>query len=432
MRQAAKDASDQARELAQTSLVFDLSLDQLPQANVAFDVRLPQHNACPDPARAIRRAVEELLAYLEGQLTSDKSVAILVDDYTRLTPTPNILNVLLPALDEQGVPRDNLFFVFASGSHRVMTPREKTERLGAKVYATYRSLDHCHLDKAELVQHGKLPDGAPIWINKRVLKADVKIAVGTILPHVPAGFSGGAKMVLPGVAGEETVSHMHLVGARDQTCRLGEVNTRVRHIMERFAAEIGLSGIINTILDGAGQIVDVVGGDFVAAHRRGARAARRAYGVTLPRLADIVVADAQPIDQDLTQAHKALFSAERAVKQGGEILLIARCPEGPSPAHGEMIKIGRLTNGRLEQGMAEGSIRDALAVIEVMHVNHVKQRALISVYSPGLCAEHAEALGYQWVEDVQEYLQKRLADNPSLAIGLLHDACEILPLGMSE
>ena len=428
MRQADRDCRGQAKVLAQTNLMSDFSLGQLPQANVAFDVRLPQHNACPDPVKAIRRAVDELLVHLEGRLTPGQSVAILVDDYTRLTPTMTILSVLLPALHELGVTKDDLFFVFASGSHRAMTPREKAERLGAEVYATYRSLDHRYLDKTELVQHGVLPDGTPIWINKHVLEADAKIAVGTILPHVPAGFSGGAKMVLPGVAGEETASHMHLVGARDRTCRLGETGTQARRIMERFAAEIELSGIVNAVLNGAGQIVDVVGGDFIAAHRCGVRAAQRAYGVALPQLADIVVANAYPIDQDFPQAHKALFSAERAVKQEGEILVVARCSEGPSPTHGEMLKIGRMTNGQLERGLAEGSIKDALAVIEVMHANHVERRAQISICSPGLRPEHAKAMGYHWVEDVQEYLQARLAHDPALTIGLLHDASEILPL----
>jgi nickel-dependent lactate racemase len=170
---------------------------------------------------------------------------------------------------------------------------------------------------------------------------------------MPAGFSGGAKMLLPGIAGEDTVHHMHVLGALDPKQAIGQIDTLPRKLMETFAAQTAEPfAIINVILNADDIPVGIVGGHYIEAHRRGVEIAKKVYFVEVTELVDLIVSDTRNHDTDMTQANKGPFSANLAVKDGGEILLVSDCHDGVSPVHGkEMLEFGLLTNEDVEKAL---------------------------------------------------------------------------------
>jgi nickel-dependent lactate racemase len=211
---------------------------------------LPDKSAPEYSGSDFNLAVSDTINALEQFVNDNATVCIIVDDYTRSTPTSEILSFLLPALEAKGIKKKNVFFLFASGSHLLMNEKEKRARLSDDIFENYCSMDHLFFDKSNLVKKGNFDDGAPIYINKYALEADIRIAVGTLVPHMPAGFSGGAKMLLPGIAGEDTVHHMHVVGALYPKQAIGITDTLPRKLMEVLAQTAEPFAILNVILIG--------------------------------------------------------------------------------------------------------------------------------------------------------------------------------------
>lgn len=373
-----------------------------------FDVGLPANSDQVCTEIDFKNVVADVLLTLETHLKNEATVCIIVDDYTRSTPTAEILSYLMPALENENIKNENIFFMFASGSHRLMTDNEKRARLSNEYFENYRSMDHRFFDNDHLKQMGNFEDGAPILINKYVLEADIRIAIGTLVPHMPAGYSGGAKMLLPGVAGEDTVHHMHVVGALDPKQAIGVTDTLPRKLMEELAKTAEPFAIINVILNANDNPVGIVGGHFIEAHRRGVEIAKEIYFVEVPELVDLIISDTRDHDADMTQANKGLFSASHAVKNGGEILLVTNCPDGVSPVHGkEMLEFGMFTNAEMETALETGAIKDPMSAIEVLHNNVVREKAKLFLHSPNITKEEAEKMNFEYVEDLQKFIENR-------------------------
>ena len=215
--------------------------------------------------------------------------------------------LLLDEINAARVPDDDVTLVIATGTHRPLTAAELDRKYGSRVIDRIRVRTHDCLDGDSLAHFGVTRRGTDIWVSRAVVEADVRIGVGNIVPHHPTGWSGGAKILLPGVAGRHTTGQLHLLGATEQ--QLGKVDTPCREEMEDFARQVGLGCIVNTVLDRRGRMCGVVAGHYVAAHRRGVDMARQVMGVPFDRQADIVLASTYPIDFDLFQADKGLFSA---------------------------------------------------------------------------------------------------------------------------
>jgi nickel-dependent lactate racemase len=411
--------------------VYSNKSKQIPDLNselFLFDVGLSNETdqKCVDSdfITAVNDAIGVLDPFIKENL--ETTVCIIVDDYTRATPTAEILSYLMPELEKEGIKKENIFFMFASGSHRLMTEKEKRARLSDDYFENYPSMDHRFFDKNDLKQMGNFDDGAPILINKYVLEADVRIAIGTLVPHMPAGFSGGAKMLLPGVAGEDTVHHMHVVGALDPKQAIGVTDTLPRQLMEALAKTAEPFVILNVILNAKDAPVGIVGGHYIEAHRRGVEIAKNAYFVEVPELVDLVVSDTRDHDADMTQANKGLFSAALAVKNGGEILLVTNCPDGVSPVHGkEMLEFGTMTNPEMEKALENEEIKDPMSAIEVLHNNVVRERAKLYLCSPNITKEEAEKMNFEYVEDLTGFVESR--KNSGKTIGRLRASSFVVP-----
>jgi hypothetical protein len=213
-----------------------------------------------------------------------------------------------------------------------MSAQQMEARAGSYVYSCIecRCFD-CH-DKGALVFLGKTRRGTPVWLNQIAAEADLRILIGTIEPHPQAGFGGGFKNLMPGLAGAETIGHNHLLMPSPERYNmmgtLPEENPMRQDLEEAGRMVGGLTFIVNVVLDPGLEPVAVVCGDAVEAHRAGVDICRSVYGVRLPHHVDVVLSNAYPMDQDLRQAGKAILSAAGACKPGGLIIGFIRCEEG--------------------------------------------------------------------------------------------------------
>ncbi|MDQ1281081.1 MAG: Lar protein [Thermoproteota archaeon] len=347
---------------------------------------------------------------IEGRSLSNfvfqgKKVAVAVDDITRVTPLRMILPILLEKIEAAGVRKSSIKIVIALGTHRSMTDREIRDRYGAEIVEEYSIINHeCH-DSKELLSMGKLPGDVPILINKHFMKADVRIGVGNIIPHFTAGWSGGSKILLPGLAGEETVAGMHYYGAKTIPNALGEYENKPRAVMDTFAETVGLHMIVNTVLTRGGKIAGVYSGDFVKAHRRGVQHSRRLYGIAIPSLADITVSGSYPADIDFWQAEKALYSASLSTRRGGGILLITPCPEGISSTHKEWADLLAYNSEELEETIESKKVDDLTAASLALCVAKTREPFTVCICSDGISDKEADKLHFKKFDNPKEALK---------------------------
>ena len=269
--------------------------------------------------------MERSMDHAAGRCLDDyagcKSASILASDITRPTPSHLMLPPLIQRLRDLGIA--DLKIVFALGTHRRMTAEE--ERL---LLQGCTSLPYMQHDPANCVYLGETERGTPVEILESVASSDLIVATGNIEYHYYAGYSGGAKAVLPGVSSERSVIKNHEL-MRDPRSTTGRLDSPVRQDMEDAANIVGLDYILNVVLNGKKEIVQSVAGDFISAHRQGAASVDRMYRRPVEP-AEIVVtcAGGRPKDLNLFQAQKALDNAKNAALPGGSIILVAECCEG--------------------------------------------------------------------------------------------------------
>jgi lactate racemase len=268
-------------------------------------------------ARALDSPYERRLEDYEGC----RSAAILASDITRPAPSHLLLPPLIRRLKALGI--SDIKIVFALGTHRRMTPAE--ERVLLKECIKLPRLQH---DPKNCVSLGETRRGTPVEINEAVASSDLIVATGNIEYHYYAGYSGGAKALLPGVSSERSVIKNHEL-MRDPRSATGRLDSPVRLDMEDAANVAGLDFILNAVLNGRNKVVQAVAGDYISAHRQGAATVDRMYRRPV-KPAEIVVtcAGGRPKDLNLFQAQKALDNAKNAAIPGGSIILVAECSEG--------------------------------------------------------------------------------------------------------
>jgi nickel-dependent lactate racemase len=261
-----------------------------------------------------------------------ESVAIVVDDGSRPTPVASILPAVLAELQRAGVDRERITLVTALGLHRPVTAAELADRVGQDVLEGLRWENHDCDDRARLVELGRTFRGTPVLINRTVAESDLVVCVGCIEPHLIAGFGGGAKMLVPGVAGRETIGRNHALHCTPQTFdgvgRPREASPMRLDLEEAAALLRPPVFIVNAVLNGRLQVTRVVCGDPVEAHREGAAVSGKVFAVPMAGTVDVVVTDSHPMDQDLRQGMKAVGNTIRAVRHGGVLIALLRAEEG--------------------------------------------------------------------------------------------------------
>ena len=256
-----------------------------------------------------------------------ETVCIITSDITRPCPSAIILPPLIDELEAAGIHAEDITVVFALGSHRRHTEEEKQRLVGPDVYSRVHTVDS---DPEDTVYLGITKLGTPVNITSVVAQADHRICVGNIEYHYFAGYSGGAKALMPGVSNREAIqaNHSRMI---EPSSRAGAIEgNRLRLDLEEAVDICGCDFILNVVLDEEKRIVKAVAGDHRLAHRVGCVFLDSLYKIPITRQADLVIATpgGLPKDINLYQAQKALDNAQHAVRPGGIIILAAACAEG--------------------------------------------------------------------------------------------------------
>jgi nickel-dependent lactate racemase len=300
---------------------------EIPDRNLIGVVRPPESSAPVDEAATIFAALTAPIGTptLSELAREAQSVAILVSDITRPCPSFKFLPALLDQLS--GIPPARIRVIFGLGTHRPHCREEQAGLIGEETFQRAQVLD---FDPDDVRLLGTTRQGTLIELFRPFLEADLKIATGNIEYHYFAGFSGGAKAVMPGIASRRAIEHNHsllvLPGAQ-----AGELEGNpLRRDIEEVGERTGIDFIVNVVLNERKEIVEAVAGHPQAAFHQGVRRYEALYRSNMPEKADIVVVSPGGFPKDLNfyQAHKALENVKRVVRPGGTILLAASCPEG--------------------------------------------------------------------------------------------------------
>jgi nickel-dependent lactate racemase len=302
---------------------------QVPADNL-LGVLLPrQSEEVAAEATLLREALARPIgtARLRDMVRPGQEVAIVTSDMTRPCPSERLLPLVLDELVAGGVSTGAMRVVMALGLHRPMTEAEIETSVGTEVYHRVQVINH---DPADTVRLGTTSAGTPVEIFRPLVEADVRICLGNLELHYFAGYSGGAKAILPGCASRATLNANHAMMVRPEAAAGRLAGNPVRTDIEEGTAMLGVNFILNVLVDGRHRIVGAVAGDVTGAHRRGCEMVAQRGIVEIQQRADIVLVSAggYPKDVNLYQAQKALDNAAYAVRDGGIVILVAECPEG--------------------------------------------------------------------------------------------------------
>ena len=272
---------------------------------------------------------------LETLAVGKTTATVITSDHTRPVPSRITLPLLLERLRRSN-PAVDIRILVATGCHRAMTPDEMRDKFGAEVVQRETFLMHDCTDTASLRQLAPLPSGGELWLNRAALDTDLLVSEGFIEPHFFAGFSGGRKSILPGIAGRATVLANHCSAfIADPYARAGSLEDNPIHRDMLFAAQQArLAFILNVTINADKSVRAAFAGHPEEAHAAGCN--HLAREVTVPRvLADIVITGngGYPLDQNVYQAVKGMTAAEACCRPGGTVIMVAGCSDGAGGEH---------------------------------------------------------------------------------------------------
>lgn len=404
---------------------------EIPNANLLGVFEPKRLEPVADVHACIRYAIENPIASpaIEELAKGKCSALILADDYTRQTPVDVIIPILEEKLRSAGV--EEIRMLVALGTHRPMTEEEKLSRFGQDICRRFEIIDHDYRNPKMLADVGSGGLGMRFLVNKGVLEHDLIIGLGQIAPHRIAGFSGGSKIVLPGIAGADAIAQTHWTGGRqDGEKMLGFARNPVRDEMNACAAAVGLAFIVNVVCDPEGDLIGAVAGNFIEAHLRGCEHAREVFGVRVPEQADIVIADSFPKDIELWQAAKALYAADLMVKPGGVVVLVSPCVEGISRAHPLILERGYTTERETICEVESGQLTNLSVASHCLRVGRlIKDKATGIMVRNGIPRKDQERLGFIPADTPQDALEKAFAlVGANATVAVLRHGGEALPV----
>jgi nickel-dependent lactate racemase len=330
-----------------------LDLD-LPESTLVIEPT--EAPALVDEAAAFRSAVRSPIGApaLRELIGSHDRVVIVTSDITRATPNERLIPWILDELPH--VPAAQITILIGTGSHRATTPAEMERMFGKATLERVRIIDHDAHDASQVSHLGATSRGADVYLNSEYLQADKRICVGFIEPHLYAGFSGGPKGIMPGIAGIETVKFFHnaqMVG--DPRSTWLNLDSPIQAMSREVVAMAPPHFLVNVTLNNSKAITGFFCGDYLQAHLIGAAACKRQSAQPVPHQFDVVVTTngGYPLDQNLYQCIKGLSAAAQIVKPGGTIVMCAELSDG-LPDHGNFKDIVR----------ARSTPQELLAMIE--------------------------------------------------------------------
>lgn len=338
------------------------------------------------------------------------SVTIIVDDHTRPTPTARILPEVLAELFRARVPESAITILVATGMHRPPTADELARIVPPEIAAHIRVIIHDCKDENALVEVGRARSGVPLKINRAVAEAELVVAIGMIAPHPYAGFTGGAKSVSPGVAGLETIVANHILNVFPSAGPGQVAGNPVQEDIAHAGRAGKLAFVVNTVMNGANQVVDVLAGDPFKVTEVGFERAREIYRAAYPAKSDVAIVSCggHPRDANLYLAVRAVKTANLVIRRGGYIVLVAGCAEETGPARFAQV----MRNMPL---MFEETLREEPEHVIAAHVLKTTKTIVVSCVRPGVFEElglrHATT-----VEDALHQITNELGREPTVLV----------------
>jgi nickel-dependent lactate racemase len=339
---------------------------------------------------------------------SSRRIAVVIDDFSRPTPVPEIFPAVLAELEKAGAQTSQITLIISLGTHRAMSRAEISGRLGIDPKGC-RIVNHDCRDEDMLVSLGKTSGGTEVLLNRYLCEADLVLLIGTIEPHLLAGFGGGLKNVVPGCAGLKTIAATHLKVAADsrfECVGLGADRCQTRRDLEEGAMLLGTDYfLVNTVLTPGGAVAGIFCGDPMEAHRAGCRLAAGIYGAPVPGQADILLLSSHPMDTDLRQGTKCLANALRAARKEALLVAFLRCSYGVGdmaiPEKFLSLAETRQRAGQLgtevfveEREKSTGAPMDLDDKYMRQFLCEIARRHHVLVYAPDLPPDTGERLGY--------------------------------------
>lgn len=302
---------------------------EVPEKNLIGVLRAKPAPAIASEEEEVRRALREPVGAppLRQVVRPGEKIAVITSDITRPMPTRKVMPTLLDELYAAGVKPEDITLVFALGSHRSQTDEERRRLAGERAWNEIRCVD---CDPDDCVHLGVTSAGTPVDITRVVAEADRRICLGNVEYHYFAGYSGGAKAIMPGCSTRAAIQSNHSMMVRAEAAAGNLKTNPVRRDIEEAAALCGIDYILNVVLGEHKEILRAAAGDVTLAHRELCAFLDKIYLNELPQAADIVLVSqgGAPKDLNLYQTQKALDNARHAVRQGGIIILIGSCREG--------------------------------------------------------------------------------------------------------
>ena len=347
-----------------------------------------------------------------------KDACVVISDTTRPVPNRMILPPILRTLESAGITRERIMILIATGTHSPNEGRELEELVGGPLAAKYRIINHdCH-DPEGCRRIGEL-EGAPIEINTHYLDADLKILTGLIEPHPFAGFSGGAKSILPGLSSFETMKFMHsfkmIAHPRVANCIL-EGNPFHGATLD-VARLAGADFIVNAVINREKQPVSFFAGELEAAHRAGCKRVEAFSVINIEKAFDLVITSGggAPMDQNLYQSFKGIVSAKDVCRTGGTVILICGCSKGlGSDQFCELSACGGPDEFERRYSDPDKFVLDQWAV--QYNFKAMSRMGRVLVYSPNIEGEPLASFGLTKVHDLQHEIDRLLMDHPRVAV----------------
>lgn len=385
-----------------------------------------------DETTAIRHALRSPIgtAPLAELVRRGQTVAISVCDITRPMPSRTLLPVILEELAQ--VPDENIAILIATGTHRPNDQDELIEMLGESVVKRYRIINHSAFDDENLTYLGDVEPQVPVWLNKHWVNADIRITTGFVEPHFFAGFSGGPKLVAPGLAGLKTTMRLHdatMIGHSKAKWGITEGNP-IHDAIRRIAAHVGVHFSVDVAINKDRDITSLMAGEILEVHKVMSSRVRQSAMQKFPAPFDIVVTtnSGYPLDQNLYQSVKGMSAAAQVVKPHGTIICAAECSEG-LPSHGEygsLLRQRESPKALLEMICTPGHNRHDQWEVQIQAL--IQQQAEVFLKADGLSDDTIRAAHLIPITDVEATTLERLNQaGPNGTLCVLPEGPQTIP-----
>jgi nickel-dependent lactate racemase len=388
----------------------------IPDKNILDIISEGSASLILDEGKTITGALENPIKSrrLREIASGKKSACIIASDITRPCPSYKFLPLLAGELRKGGIENKDILVVLGLGIHRSHTDSEKRKLVGDYVYKNIETIDS-DTSKSKLI--GYTSRGTPVEVFKRVLEYDLLIVTGNIEYHYFAGFSGGAKAVMPGICTRNSIQSNHSMMLDNRSAAGRFLDNPVREDIEEAGKLAGIDFIFNVIINDEKKIIAAVAGQNNDAYLEGIKKYESIYGSEVECAADIVITSqgGYPKDMNLYQSHKALENVKEITAEKGTIILVASCCEGFGDDIFEQWMTGyndyNYLSKKIEKKFVLGGHK-AVAISKILTKNEV---LLYSDFS----REETEKLGFKKIKDIQKYLNERISQNSEIKITIV-------------